>query len=143
LNPGLYVLLGAAGGSVRGLIEIYNHFTHWRAARHQFRQQQRSGAAEASAAPQLASYLDAVPETVALVIHTSLGAGAGFLFTATGQVTGAFAAIVVGASAPALLTQLGQLRAISDRVNGDRLDHGEAVAPRLSVVSPERASDAS
>lgn len=57
-------------------------------------------------------------DPVAAVVHSAMGAGAAVLFDTTGQVSGAYAAIVVGISAPVILTQLGRVQSVSDAVTG-------------------------
>jgi hypothetical protein len=109
----LFVVLGAAGGSFRGLIDLYNQVTRWHTARRVHRLNRAPGPA-----PRLTEYVDVVADTVAGVFHIALGAGMGLLLGTTGQVTGAYGAIIVGASAPVLLTQIGQLKVIKDAVTG-------------------------
>jgi hypothetical protein len=109
----LFMVLGAAGGSFRGLIDLYNQITRWHTARRAHRL-----ARARTPAPRLTDYVDVVADTVAGAFHIALGAGMGLLLGTTGQVTGAYGAIIVGASAPVLLTQLGQLKVIKDAVTG-------------------------
>lgn len=109
----VFALLGALGGSLRGLVDLYNQITQW----HNARREHRAGDA-LGPPPEITKYIDIVPEAIAGVVHIALGAAAGALFGGTGQVAGAYAAVVVGASAPALLTQLGQLRPIKNAVTG-------------------------
>ncbi|WP_143254651.1 hypothetical protein [Amycolatopsis azurea] len=109
----VFALLGALGGSLRGLVDLYNQITQWHNARREHRAENAAGVP-----PKLTKYIDVVPEAIAGAVHIALGAAAGALFGGTGQVAGAYAAVVVGASAPALLTQLGQLRPIKNAVIG-------------------------
>src|SRR5688572_25641519 len=69
--------------------------------------------------PKFGEYIDPIPEIVAGTFHAALGAVMGLLLGSTGQITGAWAALVVGVSAPALMTQLGRLRGIQGLVAGE------------------------
>ncbi|MFF2364269.1 hypothetical protein ACFVU0_16375 [Streptomyces sp. NPDC058122] len=108
-------VLGAAGGSLRGLIDAYNQTMEWQSAR---REARSTPAPEEEGPPRFKDYFDLFPDTIAAVFHTALGAGAALLFGTSGQIVGTFAAIAVGVSAPALLTQLGQLQHVNEAVTG-------------------------
>lgn len=109
-------LLGAAGGSLRALVEFYNHTMEWRTDR---RRHRHGGPdAQVAEAPQFRDYVDPWPDALAAAIHTVLGAGAAAMLGSTGQIDGAYAAIAVGISAPALLAQIGQVQGVSDAVAG-------------------------
>lgn len=110
------LLLGAAGGSLRAFVDFYNHTMEWRAARRTHRQ--LAPVDQPAEAPAFRDFIDPVPDLVAAIFHTALGAGAAAMFGSTGQIDGAYAAIAVGISAPALLTQLGQLQSVGDAVAG-------------------------
>ncbi|WP_220188879.1 hypothetical protein [Streptomyces phytophilus] len=117
-------MLGASGGALRGLVDIYNRVLEWQTDRRSFRQApaDRQGAEP----PRLGQYFDPVADPIATGIHTALGAGVAVLFGTTGQISGAYAAFVVGVSAPALLAQLGRFQAV-----------GNAVAPAPQPVAAE------
>jgi hypothetical protein len=68
--------------------------------------------------PPLGKYIDAPSDALAALTRLSLGASAGWIFSP--QLTGAFAAVAVGASAPALLRQLGSARTIQAAISGSR-----------------------
>ncbi|MCF6522101.1 hypothetical protein [Streptomyces sp. JJ36] len=108
--------LGAAGGSVRGLVDAYHQTMSWRAARHTHRSGPSAEAGEPP--PPLGDYFDPLPDTVALLFHALLGGVAALLFGTSGQITGAYAALAVGISAPALLVQLGQFSSVNEAVTG-------------------------
>jgi len=109
------VLLGAAGGLLRGLMDVYTKFADWQSARRIHRQ---LPAEQAEEAPPFRKFCDPVTDPIAAVLHSVMGAGAAVLLGTTGQISGAYAAIVVGMSAPMLLTQLGRIQSVSDAVLG-------------------------
>ncbi|MEU1184248.1 hypothetical protein ABZ464_42890 [Streptomyces sp. NPDC005820] len=111
----MLILLGAAGGALRGLLDVYTRFLDWQSAR---RSHRRSPAGQPDELPRFREYFDPVADPVAAVVHSAMGAGAAVLFGTTGQVSGAYAAVVVGISAPVILTQLGRVQSVSDAVTG-------------------------
>ncbi len=111
----MLILLGAAGGALRGLLDVYNRFLDWQSDRRAHRQ---SPAGQRGEVPRFADHFDPVADPVAAVVHSGMGAGAAVLFGTTGQISGAYAAMVVGLSAPVLLTQLGRVQSVADAVNG-------------------------
>lgn len=123
--------LGAAGGSLRGLVDAYNQVVAWQAAR---RDHRRSPATPGRPLPRLGEYVDPVPDSVATAFHMALGAAGAAMFGLSGQITGAYAAIAVGISAPALLTQLGRVQSVSEAVTGAALPAGAPEPPRLAGV---------
>ncbi|QDN63876.1 hypothetical protein FNV66_35645 [Streptomyces sp. S1D4-14] len=88
----------------------------WQAARREH--QRAEPATDAQGPPRLREFFDPAPDIVAAVFHTVLGAAGAGLFGMSGQISGAYAAIAVGVSAPALLTQLGRVQTISEVVTG-------------------------
>lgn len=118
------ILLGAAGGLLRGLLDIYTQFVNWQADRRAHRQ---SAAIEWSDPPPFQEYYDPVADPIAAVIHSGMGAGAAVLFGTTGQISGAYAAVVVGMSAPMLLTQLSRIQSVNDVVTDGTQAPGAAV----------------
>ncbi|MFB6876337.1 hypothetical protein [Streptomyces sp. NPDC056323] len=111
----MLILLGAAGGALRGLLDAYNRFLDWQSDRRAHRQLSMG---QENEPPKFQDYFDPVADPIAAVVHSAMGAGAAVLFGTTGQVSGAYAAIMVGISAPVILTQLGRVQPISDAVNG-------------------------
>ncbi|MFF3152619.1 hypothetical protein [Streptomyces sp. NPDC057910] len=131
------ILLGAGGGMLRGLIEAYNRFLEWQSDRRVHRA--RPGGAEAGP-PAFQGYFDPVADPVAAVVHAALGAGAAVLLGTTGQISGAYAAFVVGISAPVILTQLGRIQSVSELVTeaqqtamGPGASTGTEEGPRFPV----------
>ncbi|MFJ8848141.1 hypothetical protein ACIRFF_35205 [Streptomyces cyaneofuscatus] len=127
----MLILLGAAGGALRGLLDAYNRFLDWQSDRRAYR---RLPPGQENVPARFQDYFDPVADPIAAVVHSAMGAGAAVLFGTTGQVSGAYAAIVVGISAPVILTQLGRVQSISDAVNG---------APQAATVAEEDPAEAS
>ncbi|MBO1420070.1 hypothetical protein [Streptomyces sp. FH025] len=132
------LLLGAAGGSLRVLVDLYNSTMEWREARRAHRQ---ANADEPSAGvPVFRDFVDLWPDLLAAAFHTALGAGAAAMFGSTGQISGAYAAIAVGISAPAVLAHLGQVQSVREAVAGAP-SPGSLVGPRPVTAGPDvRAS---
>ncbi|GGY93498.1 hypothetical protein GCM10010365_10170 [Streptomyces poonensis] len=99
---------------MRGLLDVHNQVMAWRAARHEH----RTKAEQSEEPPRLRDYFDALPDIVAVVGNAALGAITAGLFAIQGQISGAYAAIAVGLSAPALLFQIGQVQPVSASVSG-------------------------
>ena len=101
---------GAAGGSLVEAVVFYGRIAAWQAARHMSMERNESRL------PPLRRYVDPPADLAAASTRLLLGAGAGWLFHM--QITGIYAAIAVGASAPALLRQLGSSAVVRDAVEG-------------------------
>jgi hypothetical protein len=101
--------LGACGGAIVQLIDLAVSAKEWQKARHE------ALVKRASPMPKLAVYVDAPADSLVFLTRLALGAVAGFVFH--GQVDGATAAVAVGASAPALLKQLGALRNLDEQTS--------------------------
>jgi hypothetical protein len=112
----MLLLLGAAGGSLRGLVEAYNQTIGWQAAR---REHRKDPTRDNQDPPDLRDFFDPVPDLVAAAFHTLLGATAAVTFGMSGQISGFYAAIAVGISAPALLAQLGRVQSVGEVVAGN------------------------
>ncbi|MDN3028382.1 hypothetical protein [Streptomyces sp. S.PB5] len=117
------ILLGAAGGLLRGAVDLYARFVCWQADRKAHRQAIAAGMTQEEA-PQFQGYFDAPVDFAAAVVHTTMGAGAAVLFGTTGQISGEYAALVVGMSAPVLLTQLIRIQTVNEAVTGERQPAG-------------------
>jgi len=117
------IVLGAAGGLLRGAVDLYTRFLSWQAVRLSCLQAARQ-------APRFREHFDPSTDLVAPVVHTVMGSGAAVLFGTTGQISGAYAALVVGMSAPMLLTQLTRVQTVSEALTGDQqsADPAEAAA---------------
>lgn len=97
-------LLGSAGGLLVELVEFYNRLIAWR-SRRRHRRTSRVAFRE---------FFDVGPDIAVALTRAGLGAIAGLAFGAGGQVTGVYGLLAVGASAPVLLTQFGQVKSIRD-----------------------------
>jgi hypothetical protein len=96
-------VLGASGGALVQVVEFCAKLTAWQRARHDALASR--GRCEP---PPLSDIVDPLADTLVLLTRLVLGAAAGLLFHA--QVSGATAAVAIGAAAPALLRQFGELR---------------------------------
>jgi hypothetical protein len=96
--------LGACGGAIVSLVAFCADIFAWQQARRTAREKR------ATKLPLLKNYIDLPADILALVTRIALGAAAGAIFHS--EVTGLQAAIAVGASAPVLLSQLGNARTV-------------------------------
>ncbi|MGW0871697.1 hypothetical protein ACWD3Z_14555 [Streptomyces sp. NPDC002740] len=115
-------LLGAVGGVLRGVVDLYVQFANWRSARGTHQREQLSEHVR----PRLTQYFDPAVDLAAAGVHSVMGAGMAVLFGTTGQISGPYAAIVVGASAPVLLTQLARIQSVSAALGGGPAGAGPA-----------------
>lgn len=118
------ILLGGAGGLLRGVLDAYAQFLNWQTDRRTHRQ-----TGQESETPRFQEYFDSGVESVAALLHSGMGAGAAVLLGATGQINGAYAAIVVGISAPVLLTQLSRIQSVSDALSGGQPSPPATIEP--------------
>ncbi|MFG3208312.1 hypothetical protein [Streptomyces tendae] len=132
----MLILLGAAGGALRGLLDVYSRFLDWQADRRANRQLPTGQGGEA---PRFQEYFDPVADPIAAVVHSAMGAGAAVLLGTTGQVSGAYAAVVVGISAPVILTQLGRVQSVGDAVGGAAPQEGTPAEEVTAAGSPRAA----
>ncbi|MEU5667069.1 hypothetical protein [Streptomyces longwoodensis] len=132
------ILLGGAGGVLRGLLDVYTRFLDWHTDR---RGHRRLLAGQEGEPPRLQQYFDPVGDSVAAVVHSAMGAGAAVLLGTTGQISGAYAALVVGISAPVILTQLGRVQSVNDALTGGPEPEATAAAgpSPVSVALPGAA----
>jgi hypothetical protein len=90
---------GAAGGSAAEAVVVWGQLHAWQLARH-------AALADGIALPSLTKFIDLGPDLAVAFTRVLLGCLAGWMLH--GQVGGMYAALVVGASAPALLASLGR-----------------------------------
>lgn len=121
---------GAAGGAVVEVIVLFGNLTAWQSARSAARDHR-------SAPPSLARFIDLPADIPVAVTRLLLGALAGLLFH--DQVTGTMAAVAVGASAPALLRQLGRATTVQEIIAGEKEPHPRNPPPVSPDPSPVRA----
>jgi hypothetical protein len=90
---------GAAGGLIVEAAFIWRWLYTWQQARH-------VAAVEGKPRPTIGKFVDPAADMAVAISRAALGAAAGGLLHA--EVTGIYAAVTVGASAPALLASLGR-----------------------------------
>jgi hypothetical protein len=95
--------LGMIGGGVVEAVVLWGNIAAWQKARHAARLRGRR-------LPSVTRYVDPPADALAAVTRLVLGGAAALLLH--DQISGAITAIAVGASAPALLGQLGAARAV-------------------------------
>lgn len=100
------VLLGAAGGLIVELVSRSGDLITWQ-------QDRRVAMAKGKPLAGLRAYIDPLPDVLVAFTRLGLGAVAGALLHT--QVTGALAAVAVGAAAPALLRQIGTTKFVAAR----------------------------
>jgi hypothetical protein len=93
------IVYGAVGGLITEAIVMLRWLESWRQARHEavIRRKRR---------PVLTKFIDPVADPAVALTRAGLGAVAGWLLH--DQLTGVYAALTVGASAPAVLAALGR-----------------------------------
>ena len=115
------LLLGACGGAIIEVVAFWGNVLAWREARRAVR------AAGKKRLPPFTRYFDPAADVLALLTRVALGVVAGGVLRE--QVVGTVAAIMVGASAPALLLQLGNARsvpAVNQTAAGPPVESGAA-----------------
>ncbi|MEW9549011.1 hypothetical protein [Nonomuraea sp. NPDC050783] len=110
--------LGAVGGTIVEILYVWSSLTAWQQARRKARERRRARL------PRLDEYLDPVADALVAATRLALGAAAALLFR--DQITGTMAAIAVGASAPALLRQVGTLRTLQGTPQEEPAASGES-----------------
>ncbi len=109
-----YAILGAGGGALVEALTLFKWISVWQNAR-----RRTTGELEETP-PSWRRYVDVAAHAWLLVIRMPLGAGAALLFGATGQISGAYAAVAFGFAAPAVLAQLGAFPQVADAVKTDK-----------------------
>ncbi|MER7178545.1 hypothetical protein ABT404_03485 [Streptomyces hyaluromycini] len=105
-----YMLIGGAGGALIEAVAFFNRLGEWRAARLTPTGNKRRNP------PSFLNFIDLPPVVAIAVARLVLGGAAATAYGTSGQATGALGALTVGAAAPALLQQLGQIRQIREAV---------------------------
>jgi hypothetical protein len=90
---------GAGGGLIAEVVVTYGRLHAWQQARHAAR-------ATAAQLPPLGRFVDPFADSLAALVRVVLGGVAGWLLHT--EITGIYAAVAVGASAPALLAHIGR-----------------------------------
>lgn len=99
-----YMLLGGAGGALIEAVAFFGRLGEWRAARLTPAGNRRKNP------PSFLAFIDLPPIIAIATTRLVLGGAAATAYGISGQATGAFGALTVGAAAPALLAQLAQIR---------------------------------
>jgi hypothetical protein len=101
VDVGMAIGLGAAGGAIAEAVDRWADLTDWQRARHAARIGHEP-------VPAITKYIDLVADGLVALTRLAMGALVGWLFH--NEVSGVSAAIAVGATAPALLAQVGAAR---------------------------------
>lgn len=120
------VAYGAGGGVIVEAVVTYGRLNAWQQARHTAR-------AAAVALPPIGTVIDPLADSLAALLRLVLGGAAGWLLH--DQVSGVFAAVAVGASAPALLAQIGRSTTAAEAVRADSATTAPEVPTRGEVAS--------
>jgi hypothetical protein len=92
-------LCGAGGGLIVEAVVTFGRLHAWQQARHVAR-------ATAKPLPPIGTFIDPPADSLAALFRVVLGGAAGWLLH--GELAGVFAAVAVGASAPAVLAQVAR-----------------------------------
>ncbi|MER5782526.1 hypothetical protein ABT104_12485 [Streptomyces mobaraensis] len=93
------MLCGAGGGLIVEAVVTFGRLHLWQQARHAARATHRP-------LPPVGAFVDPLADALAALFRVVLGGAAGWLLH--GEVSGVFAAVAAGASAPAVLAQMGR-----------------------------------
>jgi hypothetical protein len=96
--------LGMVGGGLVEAVAVWGNLAAWQKDRHEARRRRRK-------LPALTRYLDPAADSLVAATRLLLGAAAALVLHT--QISGVVTAIAVGASAPALLAQLGASRPVA------------------------------
>jgi hypothetical protein len=123
---------GAVGGLVVEAAFTWRRLYAWQQACH-------VAAADRKPRPTIGRFVDPAPDVAVALSRAALGAAAGWLLHA--EVTGVYAAVTVGASAPGLLASLGKATTGLEAVRAEpKADTAQPSAPdvaRLPDPQPE------
>ncbi|MFD5036312.1 hypothetical protein ACFWMX_22155 [Streptomyces sp. NPDC058378] len=98
-------LYGAGGGLVVEAVVTFGRLHAWQQARHASR-------VAGDVLPKLGAYIDPPADSLAALFRVVLGCAAGWLLH--GELGGMLAAVAVGASAPAVLAQMGSATTVTE-----------------------------
>ena len=114
---------GALGGLIVEVIAVWHQLRAWQ-------EERRAAIGAGMAGPKLfGRFIDLGPDVAVALSRVILGCGAGWLLHA--EVTGAYAAVAVGASAPAFLSHLG--RASAENLESASADGIRNAEPEVSA----------
>ncbi|MGP3757432.1 hypothetical protein B046DRAFT_06112 [Streptomyces sp. LamerLS-316] len=129
-------LYGAGGGLVVEAVVTFGRLHAWQQARHVSR-------VAGDVLPKLGAYIDPPADSLAALFRVVLGCAAGWLLH--GELGGMLAAVAVGASAPAVLAQMGSATTVAEALQlgpapGTAAEAAVAVVP--ASAAPPSASAA-
>src|SRR5689334_21503404 len=117
---------GAIGGLVVEIVFTYRRLNAWQQARH------AAAAAGRRSRPTYTRFIDPGPDLSVAFSRAVLGALAGLLLRS--EVTGVYAALTVGASAPALLAGLGKAASPAQVTRVRQEGNAEPITASLAQV---------
>jgi hypothetical protein len=124
---------GAGGGLIVEVVVTFGRLRDWQQARHAAR-------ATAGQLPRIGKFVDPLADSLAALFRVALGCTAAWLLHE--EVTGVYAAVTVGASAPALLAQLGRATTTADALRaGPGTEGPSGIAPIPSAPEPPPAHE--
>ncbi|MER6736515.1 hypothetical protein [Streptomyces puniciscabiei] len=100
---------GAGGGLIVEAVVTFGRLHAWQQARHTAR-------SAVKRLPQIGEFIDPLADSLAALFRVALGGTAAWLLH--DEITGVYAAVTVGASAPALLAQLGRATTATEALQG-------------------------
>lgn len=137
-----YMLIGGAGGALIEAVAFFNRLGEWRAARLTATGNKRRNP------PSFFTFIDLPPVVAIAVARLVLGGAAATAYGTSGQATGALGALTVGAAAPGLLQQLGQIRQIREAVTqpatqqtGEQQTQTDTLANTVESSAPKAAEE--
>ncbi|MCE3030119.1 hypothetical protein [Streptomyces sp. CMSTAAHL-2] len=119
---------GAGGGLIVEAVVTFGRLRAWQHARHTARSAVRR-------LPRIEEFIDPLADSLAALFRLALGGAAAWLLH--DEITGVYAAVTVGASAPALLAQLGRATTAAEALQG-----GPGGGPGAVVPSPSEGASA-
>ncbi|GAA3777096.1 hypothetical protein ACFS5L_34350 [Streptomyces phyllanthi] len=90
---------GAIGGLIVEVLAVFGHLITWQTARHEARRKGRRR-------PSMVRFIDPAADFAVALTRAGLGAATGLILQ--NQLAGPYAAVAVGAAAPALLATIGK-----------------------------------
>ncbi|MFG6202125.1 hypothetical protein [Nonomuraea sp. JJY05] len=122
---------GAAGGLIAEAVVTFGRLHAWQRARHEAR-------AAGAPLPRIGAFVDPLADSLAALFRVALGGAAAWLLHA--EVIGVYAAVTVGASAPALLAQVGRATTAAEALRGPQGEGPGAGSPEVLPAREEPAS---
>ncbi|MEV7981854.1 hypothetical protein [Streptomyces sp. NPDC086519] len=113
---------GAGGGLIVEAVVTFGRLHAWQQARHRARSAVRR-------LPRIEEFIDPLADSLAALFRLALGGAAAWLLH--DEITGVYAAVTVGASAPALLAQMGRATTTAEALQG-----GPDGGPGAATPSP-------